>query len=464
MRRTLAARPWYFWPLLAFVAGLFIGLVVIGWGLWPVQWTNALPSDLKSDQQYEYLTMVAESYQATGDLATAQRRLDSFPPDQLGKTLVELEEYLIDTDARRATAVQGLIGALRLDSTRPEQVASPTPASGANATGSRLATLCTSVLWAVLAIGAVGFLAWLFLRWRKAEGGRLPDVAAILRRRRSEASAADIVEREKERDVAPRGSIPTYPAPPPATSVPLRTPPERTSTLDEEDLFDDFPTRSDRRPAPAEDDRTTLPPRRDPVPPADWPPAAPPEPPRRTLPEAVDSDLPPLRSSGGTPASGPPSSTPPSTLPVRLGEYMAVFPDETKDFYEDVFDLKDPEAGLREQDRYLGQCSVTVHRPEGVTRGPAYALQLWLSDRRDSDYQVTVLMSEGAYRNTPLRAEYAGKLDVVPARPGAEVEMTTRNLILRARVERVAYDETQEPPRGVFSLVHLRLVAYKRPG
>ncbi|NTW09400.1 MAG: hypothetical protein HGA28_07520, partial [Anaerolineaceae bacterium] len=28
----------------AFIAGLFIGLVILGWWLWPVQWYDASPS------------------------------------------------------------------------------------------------------------------------------------------------------------------------------------------------------------------------------------------------------------------------------------------------------------------------------------------------------------------------------------------------------------------------------------
>jgi hypothetical protein len=50
--------------LLGFVAGLFIGLVVLGWGLWPVQWTDAAPSDLRSDLQQDYLRMAIDSYKA----------------------------------------------------------------------------------------------------------------------------------------------------------------------------------------------------------------------------------------------------------------------------------------------------------------------------------------------------------------------------------------------------------------
>jgi len=47
---------------LGFVVGLFIGLVVLGWGLWPVQWTNADPSSLRSDLQEDYLRMTIDSF------------------------------------------------------------------------------------------------------------------------------------------------------------------------------------------------------------------------------------------------------------------------------------------------------------------------------------------------------------------------------------------------------------------
>ena len=48
--------------VLGFVVGLFIGLVVLGWGLWPVQWTNADPSSLRSDLQEDYLRMTIDSF------------------------------------------------------------------------------------------------------------------------------------------------------------------------------------------------------------------------------------------------------------------------------------------------------------------------------------------------------------------------------------------------------------------
>ena len=48
--------------LLGFVLGLFVGLVILGWGIWPVQWTNADPSSLRADLQDDYLRMAVDSF------------------------------------------------------------------------------------------------------------------------------------------------------------------------------------------------------------------------------------------------------------------------------------------------------------------------------------------------------------------------------------------------------------------
>jgi hypothetical protein len=48
--------------ILGLVVGLFIGLVVLGWGLWPVQWTNATPLSLRPDLQEDYLRMTVDSF------------------------------------------------------------------------------------------------------------------------------------------------------------------------------------------------------------------------------------------------------------------------------------------------------------------------------------------------------------------------------------------------------------------
>lgn len=44
------------------VVGLIIGLFVLGWGLWPVEWTDAAPSHLRDDAKVDYLCMAIQSF------------------------------------------------------------------------------------------------------------------------------------------------------------------------------------------------------------------------------------------------------------------------------------------------------------------------------------------------------------------------------------------------------------------
>lgn len=53
--------------LVAFVLGLVIGLVVLGWGLWPVQWTDAGPQHLAEADQAQFIRNVADLYAFQGD-------------------------------------------------------------------------------------------------------------------------------------------------------------------------------------------------------------------------------------------------------------------------------------------------------------------------------------------------------------------------------------------------------------
>lgn len=63
------------------IVGLFVGLVVLGWGLWPVQWTNATPSSLRPDLQNDYLRMTIDSFVKDPVNTTAIQRFQALGPD-----------------------------------------------------------------------------------------------------------------------------------------------------------------------------------------------------------------------------------------------------------------------------------------------------------------------------------------------------------------------------------------------
>ena len=73
------------------VLGLLLGLLV-GWGLWPVEWINSTPGNLRSDFRDDYVLWVGEVYGATGDAEWARGRLgvEFWKEGQLSETLDEL--------------------------------------------------------------------------------------------------------------------------------------------------------------------------------------------------------------------------------------------------------------------------------------------------------------------------------------------------------------------------------------
>jgi uncharacterized membrane-anchored protein YhcB (DUF1043 family) len=172
-------RPWYFWPIIAFVVGFLIGWLVIGWVVWPVTWTNALVQDLRADLRDQYVTMVAESYAQTGNLDQAQKRLEGWSTEQLTRIMSDAQKVLAVEDADAALSVQSLAAALGASAggteAAPGQSQVPTraaaaassPATGSAATFGRF---CAAGLFVFLALAALALLIFLFRRWRLARG------------------------------------------------------------------------------------------------------------------------------------------------------------------------------------------------------------------------------------------------------------------------------------------------------
>lgn len=102
-----------------FVAGVLIGLVVLGWWLLPVQWTNADPSDLRPAEKETYVQMIADSYSVTGDVGVARGRLAVLKGPQGKDTyLTGLIDGMIRDrtkagDGKAVVRLQGLASVLR---------------------------------------------------------------------------------------------------------------------------------------------------------------------------------------------------------------------------------------------------------------------------------------------------------------------------------------------------------------
>lgn len=80
---------------LGFLAGLIIGLPLLGWWLWPVEWINAAPAQLQNDYQRDYLCMVIDSY-----IRNQYKELMQLRWEGLGESAPDLLKLLTPTVCR----------------------------------------------------------------------------------------------------------------------------------------------------------------------------------------------------------------------------------------------------------------------------------------------------------------------------------------------------------------------------
>lgn len=162
--------------IVGFIIGAIIGLVVLGWWLWPVQYVGAGPSDLRPEAKVQYLQMAVEAYAYTKDAATAQARYEALGADapQI------LQEVATMPGGPSPEAVQAF-GAAVLGTTgpveQPTEIAASTGGEEQTGGGSFLGTLWP-ILCVIVLLIAAGLIAVFFLRSRSpAVAGGAPTPA-----------------------------------------------------------------------------------------------------------------------------------------------------------------------------------------------------------------------------------------------------------------------------------------------
>jgi flagellar basal body-associated protein FliL len=155
--------------ILTFVVGLIIGMVVLGWWLWPVQWYDASPANLHPGYQDMWLQMAINSYGYTGDAATAKVEYDA------------LGDAAADTLARVKANPQGiepnLISQFEAVVSPTAQVQPATVAPGVTPTAtpatsgkSNLTTLLIVMCVVTLLVGAALVIYFVLQSRKKASG------------------------------------------------------------------------------------------------------------------------------------------------------------------------------------------------------------------------------------------------------------------------------------------------------
>jgi hypothetical protein len=85
---------------LAFLVGLLFGWFVMGWGIWPVKWVDAGPSEMEATWRVDYLRMAINAYATSGngDLAIIRwNALEDTASDML--EAVERDPQSVSTEA-----------------------------------------------------------------------------------------------------------------------------------------------------------------------------------------------------------------------------------------------------------------------------------------------------------------------------------------------------------------------------
>jgi heme/copper-type cytochrome/quinol oxidase subunit 2 len=168
------------------VVGLFVGLVVLGWWLWPVQWYDAAPSNLHPGYQDWWMRMSIISYGATGDAATAKAEYDAL--EEFGPTVLasvqtspgNIDPNLINQYAAAVSATSQL----------PPQTAAPgvtsttaapgaTPTAAASTKGRSNLQMLLIVMCVVTLLVGAALVVYFVLQGRKKNTPSAPSMETI---------------------------------------------------------------------------------------------------------------------------------------------------------------------------------------------------------------------------------------------------------------------------------------------
>jgi hypothetical protein len=188
--KALLAKPLYA-AIAGFIIGLFIGLVILGWWLWPVQWYDASPADLRPDAQQDYVCMMIDSYSVNQNGSLAVRRyaeLGDAGPELVANTTVQTCPGVSQEAINNFQAVLKVTPSITAPlsspvgpTTQPGQSGSSTtpvptsinPTSAPTSTGSKSSSsflLLGFLCLVTLAVGAAAFYLFV-LKPRKSSGG-----------------------------------------------------------------------------------------------------------------------------------------------------------------------------------------------------------------------------------------------------------------------------------------------------
>lgn len=389
--------------LLVFGVGALIGLVLFGWILFPVRWTQTLPSDLRGDAQEDYLRMVADTYAANGDLPAAITRLEYWTPETSAELYGRLAEKVAaqgdPAAAERLRAVAEDTNLIRLhDATLPPPTGTVTP-SPENGQLTRRASSLSLFLYLFAALIILGLLVVV------ARSLRVPLLASRQGRtqprpqaRPSNASAAvnprpytpPASPAPNTTQVADRYSVP--PAVRPATGV--VTPGAATTNPPPP------PARPVQPLAPVDDDE-----------------------------EDIGAQAPVFKPAPTRPA---PFASPSTASGARGLDAVEVFRFTGDPNYNEVREIA-------YRGDYLGEYGMGAGFGGQDNPDATYTMEVWLFDKSDIRTVTAVLLPPEVYNDEELRSQAAGSAAAVLLANGATVQLQTNQLLVEGRIRKVVF-------------------------
>jgi hypothetical protein len=164
MNAIKLGREALIWLVIGLVVGLIIGLPILGWWVFPVEWYDADPFDLRQQYQEAYISMLADSYTLNTNAALARQRVEGWDPKDLGQVIGRLKAKT--SDGAQVQRLDNLAAALgvQAETVTPEPTAQPTTA---RALAQRLLPILGIVLAAAVVISGVIVGISLLLRERR---------------------------------------------------------------------------------------------------------------------------------------------------------------------------------------------------------------------------------------------------------------------------------------------------------
>lgn len=138
----------------AFVGGLIVGLVVLGWWLFPVSWEDASAEQLRHDLRADYLRAAIDSYTLSPDDNAARTRLDALG-DAVDETMLAVASNPGSQSVQSIARFQQLSGGSAENNGALATPAAEEPQGSLFSSTSLIFTMCAITLVLGLALGVI---------------------------------------------------------------------------------------------------------------------------------------------------------------------------------------------------------------------------------------------------------------------------------------------------------------------